>query len=79
MFHTFPFSFVRQLQTTLNETLAYLPPGGMAELNALIDPAWIEQGLQASGKAAISRRGLPAKHAVCQVAYGARGVSAGHR
>lgn len=52
------------LQTTLNETLAELPAGGMAELNALIDPAWIEQALQATGKASIRRRKLPAEHAV---------------
>lgn len=52
------------LQTTLNETLAELPAGGMAELSALIDPAWIEQALQATGKASIRRRKLPAEHAV---------------
>ena len=52
------------LQTTLNETLAELPVGGMAELSALIDPAWIEQALQATGKASIRRRKLPAEHAV---------------
>lgn len=51
MFHTFPSSFVRPLQIPLNETLAELPAGGMAELTALIDPAWIEQVLQASSKA----------------------------
>lgn len=52
------------LQTTLNETLAELPAGGMAELSALIDPAWIEQALQATGKASIRRRKLPVEHAV---------------
>lgn len=36
----------------------------MAELSALIDPAWIEQDLQATGKASIRRRKLPAKHAM---------------
>ena len=52
------------LQTTLNETLADLPAGGMAELSALIDPAGIEQALSATGKASIRRRKLPAEHAV---------------
>lgn len=52
------------LQDTLNETLAGLPAGGMAELGALLDPAWIEQALGATGKASIRRRKLPAEHAV---------------
>lgn len=52
------------LQTTLNETLEALPANGIAELSALIDPSWIEQALQATGKASIRRRKLPAQHAV---------------
>lgn len=52
------------LQTTLNETLEALPANAMVELSALIDPHWIEQALQASGKASIRRRKLPADHAV---------------
>ncbi|WP_269093189.1 transposase domain-containing protein [Alicycliphilus denitrificans] len=36
----------------------------MAELDALIDPAWIEQALCATGKDSIHRRKLPADHAV---------------
>ncbi|MCG2601856.1 MULTISPECIES: IS4 family transposase [Burkholderiales] len=52
------------LQTTLNETLAELPAGGIAQLSALIDPNWIEQALQSTGKASIRRRKLPAEHAV---------------
>ena len=36
----------------------------MAELSALIDPAWIEQALCATGKASMRRRKLPAEHAV---------------
>ena len=52
------------LQDTLNETLAGLPAGGMGELAPLIDPAWIEQALGATGKASIRRRKLPAEHAV---------------
>lgn len=52
------------LQNTLNETLACLPAGGINELSELIDPAWIEQSLAATGKASIRRRKLPADHAV---------------
>lgn len=53
-----------RLQDTLNETLAALPADGMGELATLIDPAWIEQALRATGKASIRRRKLPADHAV---------------
>ena len=52
------------LQTTLNETLEALPANGMTELSALLDPAWIEQALAATGKASMRRRKLPAEHAV---------------
>ena len=52
------------LQNTLGETLATLPVNAMTELGALIDPDWIEQALQATGKASIRRRKLPADHAV---------------
>lgn len=52
------------LQDALNETLATLPTDGVAELGSLIDPAWIEQALKATGKASIRRRKLPADHAV---------------
>lgn len=52
------------LQEVLNETLVALPADGMAELESLIDPAWIEQALSATGKASIRRRKLPAAHAV---------------
>ena len=52
------------LQTTLNETLEALPANGIAELSALLDPAWIEQALAATGKASVRRRKLPAEHAV---------------
>lgn len=41
-----------------------MPASAMAELGALIDPAWIEQALHATGKASIRRRKLPAEHAV---------------
>ncbi|GAA3999903.1 hypothetical protein GCM10022279_24510 [Comamonas faecalis] len=52
------------LQITLNETLEALPANGIAELSALLDPAWIEQALEATGKASVRRRKLPAEHAV---------------
>jgi hypothetical protein len=52
------------LQDTLNQTLAALPAGGMSELGALIDPQWITQALEATGKASIRRRKLPAEQAV---------------
>ena len=48
----------------MDETLASLPAGGIAELGALLDPAWIEQALAATGKASVRRRKLPADHAV---------------
>ena len=41
-----------------------MPAGGINELSALIDPAWIEQALAATDKASIRRRKLPADHAV---------------
>lgn len=52
------------LQTTLNETLEALPANGIAELSSSLDRAWIEQALQATGKASVRRRKLPAEHAV---------------
>ncbi|MBI5925589.1 MAG: transposase domain-containing protein, partial [Aquabacterium sp.] len=52
------------LQDALNETLATLLADGVAQLGSLIDPAWIEQALNATGKASIRRRKLPADHAV---------------
>jgi hypothetical protein len=51
------------LQSALRETLPRVPDR-LAELSALIDPAWIEQALATSGKASIRRRKLPAEHAV---------------
>ena len=51
------------LQSALRETLPRVPER-LDELSALIDPAWIEQALTASGKASIRRRKLPAEHAV---------------
>ena len=41
-----------------------MPAGGINELSALIDPAWIEQALAATGRASIRRRKLSADHAV---------------
>ena len=51
------------LQSALRDTLPRVPDR-LDELSALIDPAWIEQALAASGKASIRRRKLPAEHAV---------------
>lgn len=51
------------LENALRETLPRVPDR-LDELSALIDPAWIEQALAASGKASIRRRKLPAEHAV---------------
>ncbi len=51
------------LQSALRETLPRVPDR-VDELSALIDPAWIEQALKASGKASIRKRKLPAEHAV---------------
>ncbi|MGN5824878.1 IS4 family transposase [Pseudomonas aeruginosa] len=52
------------LQTTLNETLEALPANGIEQLSTLLEPTWIEQALQATGKASMRRRKLPAEHAV---------------
>lgn len=41
-----------------------MPAGKLPELEALLDPAWIEQALAATGKASIRRRKLPAEQAV---------------
>ena len=43
------------LQSALRETLPRVPDR-VDELSALIDPAWIEQALKASGKASIRKR-----------------------
>ncbi|MDN0076666.1 IS4 family transposase [Crenobacter sp. SG2303] len=51
------------LQHALCETLPRVP-ARLETLAALIDPAWIEQALAATGKASIRRRKLPADHAV---------------
>lgn len=51
------------LQSALRETLPRVPER-LDELSELIEPAWIEQALAASGKASIRRRKLPAEHAV---------------
>lgn len=51
------------LQSALRETLPRVPER-LDALASLIDPTWIEQALQASGKASIRRRKLPAEHAI---------------
>jgi hypothetical protein len=44
-----PYADSARLQSIMNEALAELPAGGVAELSGLLDPAWIEQVLQATG------------------------------
>jgi hypothetical protein len=39
-------------------------PDQLDQLAAFIDPAWIEQALQATGTSSIRRRKLPAEHAI---------------
>lgn len=51
------------LQTELSQTLARTPTN-LDRLSSLIEPQWIEQALQATGKASIRRRKLPAEHVV---------------
>ncbi|MEO6855628.1 MAG: transposase domain-containing protein, partial [Rhodoferax sp.] len=57
------FCFMSWLQSELSQTLARTPPS-LDQLSALIDPQWIEQALQATGKTSIRRRKLPAEHMV---------------
>ncbi len=52
-----------ELQAELAHTLSRTP-NGPQRLCELIDPAWINQALQATGKASIRRRKLPAEHVV---------------
>lgn len=52
------------LQNILDEMLSSVPADDITQLGTLIDPAWIEQALGATGKASIRRRKLPAEHAV---------------
>jgi hypothetical protein len=49
-----------EFQAELAHTLDRVP-SDLNQLSALIDPAWIEQTLQATGKASIRRRKLPAE------------------
>lgn len=52
-----------ELQTELSHTLKRVP-NDLSRLGELIDPTWIAQTLQATGKASIRRRKLPAEHVV---------------
>ena len=49
-----------EFQAELAHTLDRVP-SDLNQLSTLIDPAWIEQTLQATGKASIRRRKLPAE------------------
>ncbi len=55
---------MRLLQSALNQTLEQAPGEALAHLAPLVENEWIEQALQASGKASVRRRKLPAEHAV---------------
>ena len=50
-----------ELQAELAHTLSRTP-NGPQRLCELMDPTWIDQALQATGKASIRRRKLPAEH-----------------
>jgi hypothetical protein len=52
-----------EFQAELAQTMGRVP-SELAGLSALIDPQWIEQALQATGKASIRRRKLPAEQVV---------------
>lgn len=52
-----------ELQAELTHTLERVP-SDLGRLSELLDPAWIEQTLGATGKASIRRRKLPAEHVV---------------
>lgn len=52
-----------EFQAELTHTLSRVP-SDLSRLCELIDPTWIEQTLQATGKASIRRRKLPAEHVV---------------
>lgn len=61
--NTVPF-VLRLLQDSLDQTLQQAPANALTQLAELVDHSWIEQALEASGKASIRRRKLPAEHAV---------------
>ncbi|MDD2713298.1 MAG: transposase domain-containing protein [Simplicispira sp.] len=54
------------LQSALRQTLARTPER-LDQLASLIDPAWIEQALNFTGKSSIRRRKLPVWQVVQQL------------
>lgn len=52
------------LKATLNTTLANLSEGRQVTFAQHLDPAWIEQALQLTGRASVRRRKLPADRVV---------------
>ena len=52
-----------KFQTELSQTLNRVP-SDLSNFSERIDPSWIEQTLQATGKASIRCRKLPAEHVV---------------
>ncbi|WP_376785361.1 transposase domain-containing protein [Psychrobacter sanguinis] len=52
-----------RLQNAINETHKRIPDT-LEQFSELIDPEWIQQALEYTGKASIRRRKLPAEHVV---------------
>ena len=55
--------FTMRLQDAINETHKRIPDT-LEQFSELIDPEWIQQALEYTGKASIRRRKLPAEHVV---------------
>ena len=55
--------FTMRLQDAITETYKRIP-GTLEQFRELIDPDWIQQALEYTGKASIRRRKLPAEHVV---------------
>ncbi len=55
--------FTMRLQDAINETHKRIPDT-LEKFSELIDPEWIQQALEYTGKASIRRRKLPAEHVV---------------
>ena len=55
--------FTMRLQDAINETHKRIPDT-LEQFSELIDPDWIQQALEYTGKASIRRRKLPAEHVV---------------
>ncbi len=58
-----------RLQNAINETHKRIPDT-LEQFSELIDPEWIQQALEYTGKASIRRRKLPAEHVVLATVIG---------